>query len=49
MRPRIKPASSWILVGFISGEPQQKLLITFKIIALGQFLSYYKTRNMSVT
>ena len=25
MRPKIKPASSWILVGFISAEPRQAL------------------------
>ena len=27
MRPGIKPASSWILVKFISTEPQQELLV----------------------
>lgn len=25
MRPRIKPASSWLSVGFITAEPQQEL------------------------
>ena len=27
VRPGIEPASSWILVGFISAEPQWELLI----------------------
>ena len=26
MRPRIKSAFSWILVGFVTSEPQQELL-----------------------
>ena len=28
-RPRVEPASSWILVGFVSAEPQQEFLLTF--------------------
>ena len=27
LRPGIKPASSWILVGFVTIEPQQELLV----------------------
>ena len=29
MRPGIEPASSWILVGFISAEPRQELPLSF--------------------
>ena len=29
VRPRIEPASSWILVGFVTAEPPQELLVYF--------------------
>ena len=32
MRPGIKPASSWILVGFVTADPKQDLLGTIFMI-----------------
>ena len=34
MRPEIEPASSWLLVGFISAAPQWELLMLVLLISL---------------
>ena len=42
MRPGIEPASLWILVGFVSAEPQWELLkllyFTLFVFTLGYFI-----------
>ena len=40
-RPAIKPESSWLLARFVSGEPQQKLLLLIFLILIFCFLGPY--------
>ena len=39
-RPGIKPASSWMLVKFVSAEPQWELLVLYLLINIFYYLSY---------
>ena len=52
-RPEIRPASSWILVGFISAAPQQELpkiyFLKFDFLKIGKILknSIYQGRHIN--
>ena len=39
VRPGIKPASSWILIGFVSAEPQRELPLVFFVLFCFVFLA----------
>ena len=40
VRPRIKPATSWFLLGFVSAAPQQELQ-SVSILYVSSFVSYF--------